>query len=531
MKIAKSFFDLNTETLGRVRCGSISAVVMLDRAFREQVKAGELDGPTLVHKLLVRIARRIEDLQGENDDGEIGTRLSESDVRRLTDAEIESFSRKICVHHSWLFEKHEKGDADVSVKPKKETPSKNNTERDSDRLVHALRVYVAELETQNEDLLKRFRKTELPLRDVGSSISILQKNFDQINQSLTPFADFHSQIESTLEPLRRLSEQIGRSALASKRMTEIVQANQHWQHMIDQATASSRIVADLTHAHRTWARDFKSIQDRTSGLQVAAKLSLGNMAYRLTVSERMFARIDIAAIRRSIALPEHTILRFRDLSNDLTTTYRKLAESLPTYADIMRLPKFVLPNATREVFIANHAVDALGVYDEGELDRNLAEFDLVEKAIEETSNCTVLLKAVDPQLATMYAGARDAVRGDNPDRGRHLLVSLRELLSNLLRKIAPDERVLTWIPNGSDNWLHEGRPTRKARLHYLCREIEHGPMDDFVVSDAKATVKFIEVFNRIHQPEVELSDKQLHALLHRTESFVTFIVQIWMESK
>ena len=314
-------------------------------------------------------------------------------------------------------------------------------------------------------------------------------------------------------------------------MTEIVQANQHWQHMIDQATASSRIVADLTHAHRTWARDFKSIQDRTSGLQVAAKLSLGNMAYRLTVSERMFARIDIAAIRRSIALPEHTILRFRDLSNDLTTTYRKLAESLPTYADIMRLPKFVLPNATREVFIANHAVDALGVYDEGELDRNLAEFDLVEKAIEETSNCTVLLKAVDPQLATMYAGARDAVRGDNPDRGRHLLVSLRELLSNLLRKIAPDERVLTWIPNGSDNWLHEGRPTRKARLHYLCREIEHGPMDDFVVSDAKATVKFIEVFNRIHQPEVELSDKQLHALLHRTESFVTFIVQIWMESK
>ena len=131
----------------------------------------------------------------------------------------------------------------------------------------------------------------------------------------------------------------------------------------------------------------------------------------------------------------------------------------------------------------------------------------------------------------MYEGARDAVHGDNPDRGRHLLVSLRELLSHLLRKIAPDERVLTWIPKDSDNWLHKGRPTRKARLHYLCREIKYGPMDDFVVSDTKATIKFVEVFNRIHQPEVELSDKQLHALLHRTESFVTFIVQIWMESR
>ena len=57
-------------------------------------------------------------------------------------------------------------------------------------------------------------------------------------------------------------------------------------------------------------------------------------------------------------------------------------------------------------------------------------------------------------------------------------------------------------------------------------------MDDFVVSlDTKAMVKFIEVFNRIHQPEVELSNKQLYALLHRTESFITFIVQIWMESR
>ena len=117
---------------------------MLDNVFREQVKAGELDGPALVRKLLVRIARRIEDRQEENDNGEIETRLSESDVRRLTDAEMESFSRKICIHNSWLFEKHEKSDADVSVKPKKVPLSKNNAERDSDRLIRALRVYMAE---------------------------------------------------------------------------------------------------------------------------------------------------------------------------------------------------------------------------------------------------------------------------------------------------------------------------------------------------------------------------------------------------
>ena len=526
--LARSVFDLNTETLGRLRCRSISAELVMDKAFRKQLEAKDLDGPAFVRKLLVHIALRIGDRLRTNDDGEVGTRLSELDVRRLTDAEIESLSRKICVHHHWLFENHEESDADASVKPKKVRLSKKNKERDSDRLVHALRVHVANLETRGEELIKRFRKTELPLRRVELSISRLQRRFDQINQSFTPLADFHLQIESTLEPLTRISEHMRRSALVSKSVTEIVQANQHWQHLIDQATASSRWVADLTDAHRTWVQNLKLMQDQAAGLQVAAKLLLGDMAYRLTVSERMFARIDTAAIRQAIALPEHTILRVRDLNIDFTTTYRKLVKSLPTYADITRLPRFVLPSATREVFIANHAVDALGFHDEGELDRDSAERDLVEKAIEEISNCTTLLEAVDPQLATMYAGARDAIRGDNPDRRRHLLVSLRELLGHLLRKIAPDERVLAWITRGRDNWLHEGKPTRKARLLYLCREFDHGPMDDFVVSDTRAMVKFLEVFNRIHQPKVKLSDKQLYALLHRTESFVTFIVQIWM---
>ena len=517
--LGKSVFDLNTEALGWVRCRSISAEVVFDKAFRVQLEDTEINGRALVRILIARIGLRIEEREVGNDDGSIGRPLCESDVSQLADSEIETFSQKIWTHNCWLLKDYAKNGENIG--------RENNT----DRLFHALPVNVANLEAQSEELMKRFRKTQLSLRGVGLSISELQKDFDRINQSSKLLTDFHSQIENAIEPLRRFREQMRRSALASQRMTEIVKANQHWAHVIDQATASSRMVADLTHAHRTWARDFKSLHDQVAGLQVAAKLSLVNVAYRLTVSERMFARIDVTGIRQSIALPEHTILQFRALNNDLTATYRKLAESLPTYADITRLPKFVLPSATREIFIANHAVDALGVYDEGELDRDLAEFNLVEKTIEETSNCTALLKAVDPQLATIYLGACDAARGDNPDKARHLLVSLRELLSNLLRKIAPDERVLTWIPKGSDNWLHEGRPTRRARLHYLCREIEHGPMDDFVISDTKATVKFIELFNRIHQPEVKLSDKQLHALLHRTESFVTFIVQIWMESR
>ncbi len=534
--LAKSVFDLNTEALGRVRSSSIATIIR-NNVIREQIKTDNLDGPTLVLKLLGQVARRIEDGLGDNDKDETGELLSESDVRRLTDIEIESFSQQFYVHNTWLFETQEKGEADSSAKTKKVTLPKNIAERDSDYLARALRVHMMELDKQSEKLLKRLRNTELPLRRVESSISRLQRNFDQINQSFKPLVEFHTPFESayaqmkfSIEPLRRLSEQMGRSTLASKRMTEVVQANQNWQHMIDQATAPSRLLADLTRVHPTWLRDIKSVQDQAAAVQIAATLSLREMAYRLTVSERMFARIDIPAISRPIAFQENAMLRLRALSDDLTTTYRKLTESLPTFTDIIHLPKFVLPSATREVFIANHTVDKLAECNEAESEPNVAELALVEGSIEGPSNCVALLRAVDPKLVEMYEGARVALRESKPDNGRHILSSLRELVNHLLRRIAPDESVLAWIPEGNGNWLHEGKPTRKARLRYLCREIDHPPMDDFVVADTKAMVKFIEIFNLIHQPEIELSGQQLRALLQRTDSFVTFIVSIWKES-
>ena len=526
--LAMSVFDLNTEALGQVRCGFIATIIQ-NNVFLEQIKTADLDGPTLVRRLLCHIARRIHDGVDDNNKDETGELLSESDVRRLTDTEIESFSHQIYVHNTWLFETHEKSEADSSAKAK--ILPKDSAERDSDYLVRALRVHMMELDTQNEKLIKRLRNTEQPFRHVGLSISRLQKDFDRINQSFKPLVDFHRKIENTLEPLRRLREQIGRSMLVSKRMIEVVQANQNLQHIIDQTAASSRLATDLTRAHHTWLRDLTSVQDQAAALQVAANLSLGKMAYRLTVSECMFARVDILAISQSIALPENAILRLRAFNDDLTATYRKLAESFRTYQDIIHLPKFVLPGATREVFFANHALNKLGERDEADSEQSLAELTLVEEAIEETSNCPALLRDVDPQLVKMYEGALGALRDDNPDRKRHVLSSLRELVNHLLWKMAPDEKVLAWIPATNGNWLHEEKPTRNARLRYLCREIEHGPMDDFVIADTKAMVKFIEILNRTHQLEIALSSQQLQALLHRTASFVTFIVPIWKESK
>ena len=56
-------------------------------------------------------------------------------------------------------------------------------------------------------------------------------------------------------------------------------------------------------------------------------------------------------------------------------------------------------------------------------------------------------------------------------------------------------------------------------------------MTDFIVHDTRSLVALFGLFNRVHQLEPKLSDKQLSALLLRTDSWLIYILQIWQESQ
>lgn len=74
--------------------------------------------------------------------------------------------------------------------------------------------------------------------------------------------------------------------------------------------------------------------------------------------------------------------------------------------------------------------------------------------------------------------------------------------------------------------LHEGKPTRRARVLYVCRELNNAPLSDFLMHDTRALVKMIELFNRVHELETALTDEQLRAILLRTNSWLMYILQI-----
>lgn len=369
-----------------------------------------------------------------------------------------------------------------------------------------------------------------------TALAKLHQDMEAINRLATPsYLSVIEQMERTLEPIRRQQLEIScalEMSGAAARIQEIVSANQHWQELIKQTSVTNRIAESLASTHQSWLERIKPIQhdfSNLSQLQASAKLALCDTSLQLAATERLMADIDYEAIRSRFQIEMPVISGLESSIAHVAASYGGLAESLREISDITRLPAFVLPGATREIYTTSFALETLRPWDERDEDEAETEIQLVAEAELETSGCIALLQQVDPGLARPYIGARDALHGNNADRARHILSSLRELWNHLLRRLAPDESVAVWIPGitNQKDLLHEGKPTRRARVLYVCRELNNDPLTDFLMHDTRALVKLIELFNRVHELETELTDEQLRAILLKTDSWLMYILQIW----
>jgi predicted pPIWI-associating nuclease len=373
--------------------------------------------------------------------------------------------------------------------------------------------------------------------DLKTAITAIAKrhhDMEAINRLANPsYLSVIEQMEPTLEPIRRQQSEVSRAVEMSgamARIQEVASANQHWQELIEQ-TATSRIAESLATALQSWLESKKFLQhdfSHFSHLQASAKLALCDTSLRLVATERLMAGIDFEAIRGRFHIEMPVISGLESSISHLAASYGGVAESLREISDITRMPAFVLPGATREIYTTSFALATLSPLDERHEEDAEAEIQLVEEAELETSGCIALLQQVDPGLARPYIGAREALNSDNADRARHILNSLRELWNHLLRRLAPDGLVAAWIPGVSNqkDLLHGGKPTPRARVLYVCRELNNPPLTDFLMHDTRALVKLIELFNRVHELETALTDEQLRSILLRTDSWLMYILQI-----
>jgi len=139
------------------------------------------------------------------------------------------------------------------------------------------------------------------------------------------------------------------------------------------------------------------------------------------------------------------------------------------------------------------------------------------------------LSRLDPELWNPWAGAIAALSSDNPDKVRHFSVSSRELLREVMHRLAPDEVVKAWTSNPAD--FHKGRYTREARLRYIHRNVAHGPFEAFIEKEIETTLAFRDLFERGTHPLTSgFTDEQIHLMRWKMASVLVTLLLVAEQS-
>lgn len=243
------------------------------------------------------------------------------------------------------------------------------------------------------------------------------------------------------------------------------------------------------------------------------------------IAEQTLARIPWGDISLAARVPFDIGVDLRANFVDFSQSYNVLSESLRDSAQqflayeprITRLPAIEFLN---EATLFGSVI----VENPKRINEIRPEY-RVELQTETEDALYIQLRALDANLIPLWEGTRHSIESDNPDKVRHATISMRELLTHVLHRLAPDESVRQW--SNDPAFYVESRPTRKARLLYICRQVNNGPFSEFVSKDVGATIAFIDLFQRgTHQLVIPYTEAQVKALRVRMEGVLRFLLEI-----
>ena len=187
------------------------------------------------------------------------------------------------------------------------------------------------------------------------------------------------------------------------------------------------------------------------------------------------------------------------------------------------LPPVVATLPSIEIYNSSRVLEALSEQDtDPELQGQYHYIEETEAEIE--NSLEFLLRELDPELIRMWRGINDALSSESEDRIRHFSASSRELFTHIVHKLAPDDELREWTDD--PNHFHENRPTRKARVLYICRSFDHSQFSNFVDKDINASIALSDLFQSgVHAIETDLTSGQMSALKIRIEGALRFLLE------
>lgn len=382
------------------------------------------------------------------------------------------------------------------------------------------------------------------INSINSSLSFLDKlqyqsslfkSISGFQVQFSAFSKFQTMLPSTkhLEGLGAIaditrSSTLGLSALSSlesiSKITDVWSKNfgqEQQEKLIKSSLLGSSYfkgieIPDLTKTLESFGKTqdlfsygIQSSLIKATELNLFAEKSLSNFNW-----QDLGSRISIGDLEKKIIQGAFTT--FSDNYSTLLKSYSPDKGSIiTTNPELIKLPSV-------EYFTSSNLVEAISTEE-----KICAEEEIVKTDIQYENEYSLFqwLPKIDEGLLKMWKGAVEALNSNNADRIRHFVTSIRELYTHIFHILAPDNEITNWSKNAAD--FHNGKPTRKARLSFICRNISDEPFKKFIDKDIEATLAFIDLFQRgTHSIDPTFSDNHLITIKCKAETTLRFLLEI-----
>ena len=351
-----------------------------------------------------------------------------------------------------------------------------------------------------------------------SAFSTIQSYLPKVDHlaSVSPLMDLSRQATLAISGLTTPSVMTGLAASVAANYQPWYEANIAKSSILSATAYSTLNLADTSKnlAKIIGTQNLSALSLQSSIIKATEFSLFAEKSLYAVTTENLGSRITLAAEPKN-----YLTSSFLGLSDSYSTLLKSFESNPLSYTNISPSISRIAPI---EYFSTANLLEAISVEED-----ITPEEELLKNEIQYENEILLssYLPRIDAGLYKMWKGAIEAYNSNNSDKVRHFSTSIRELYTHLFHILAPDEAIKKWTID--QTYYHEGRPTRKARLLFICRNINNDPFKTFVKKDVDATIAFIDIFQKgTHDIDPVFSPNHLVTIKNKAENTLKFLLEI-----
>lgn len=369
---------------------------------------------------------------------------------------------------------------------------------------------LSDVAKSQRSLFESIIKSSQPFKelDISNSIEPLIRELDRVNllKKTLPLESLSATIFKLTRQANLAISDLSISPLLKSIANESLKISNSWKRCISSSLS-------LDQPPETYLLGIQSQISRISEISLLAESSLAN--------------IDFSKIGALTSISLNLKDSIKDTHFLFMESYSSLIETITAkQSSILSYPPVVSTIPPVEFYLNNRFMERISITREEARE----ETDLIPLLTEETNaELEACLRVLDPSLIKLWKGAKEALNSNNPDATRHFITSLRELITHVIHKLSPDDELSAW--SSSPDYYHNNRPTRRGRLLFICRKINHDQFSDLLKKDIDLLLAYVDVFQEgTHAIDSHLTKTQLDLLMLKVESYIRFLIRIWKDT-